>query len=207
VASGSGPRWLWYACRTSNCVPLDRDAYPTTVFDGRPYPWPDWACKAPDGGMHPDGSLGTIDIRVARPPKGCEEYQWSCEFQIWILHRGWYSDIADLVDGSTAAIGRVLLGKTELNDWVTIHGVRPPILHGSEGSSKRCPTCGSPYSLLRGRKYFSDRAVLDMPLIVNGSGIFVREDEAIRRNLRTLTGAFKPSLVGLKAAEADRPSD
>jgi len=37
-----------------------------------------------------------------------------------------------------------------------------------------------------------------MPLIVNNRGIFVREDEAVRRNLRTPAGAFKPSLVPLR---------
>jgi hypothetical protein len=34
------------------------------------------------------------------------------------------------------------------------------------------------------------------PLIVAGIGIFIREDEVIRRNLRTPEGTFKPSLIG-----------
>jgi hypothetical protein len=170
-----------------------------TVFNRRPLPWPDWACKAPDGGTHANGSLGSIDVRVAHEPTGREEYQWTCEFQVRLLRRTWYSDIADLVDGRSVAVGRVLVGETELADWVTLHGVRPPILHGSEGWSKRCPICGDEYSLLRGRTFFSDPAVLEMPLIVNGSGIFVREDEAIRRNIRTPVGAFKPSLITSEA--------
>lgn len=198
MGRGSGPRWLWYSCRTSHCVPLDRDAYPTTIYDRRPVPWPEWACKAPDGGIHASASVGSIDIRVAREPMGPEEYQWSCEFQVRVLRRSWYSEIADLVDGVRVASGQVLLKERTLEDWVTLHGLSSPILHASEGWWKRCPICGDDYSLLRGQTFFSDPAVLDMPLIVNGSGIFVREDEAIRRNLRTPVGAFKPSLVPLR---------
>jgi len=198
VGRGAGLRWLWYSCRTDHCVSLDRTVYPATAYDGRPIPWPNWACKAPDGGIHADGRIGSIDLQVAHEPSGPEEYQWSCEFQVRILHRDWYSLIEDLVDGSVVAAGRLIRRGEVMPEWVTLHGVKPPILHASEGWHKRCPICGDDYSLLRGRKSFRDPIVIDMPLIVNGSGIFVREDEAVRRNLRTPVGAFKPSLVGLE---------
>jgi hypothetical protein len=49
--------------------------------------------------------------------------------------------------------------------------------------------CPSPILALWGR-----------PLIVAGNGFFIREDEVIRRNLRTPSGAFKPSLIRFKPA-------
>jgi hypothetical protein len=39
-------------------------------------------------------------------------------------------------------------------------------------------------------------------LIIAGSDIFIREDEVIRRNLRTPSGSFKPSLIRFES-----PSD
>jgi hypothetical protein len=196
VTSGSGPRWLWYSCRTLDCVPLDRDAYPITIYDRRPVPWPEWACKAPDGGIHYNASLGSFDIRVASPPRGREEFQWTCEFQVFVLHRDWFSAIEDLADGSGIGVGQLLIDGRRLENWVSIHGRRPPVLRSSEGWEKSpCPICGNPHTLFRGRPFFSDAEVQDMPLIVNDKGIFVREDEVIRRNLRTPLGAYKPGLV------------
>ena len=46
--------------------------------------------------------------------------------------------------------------------------------------------------------FFTDPAIAGRPLIVTSSDIFVREDEAIRRGLRTPLGAYKPSLVRLR---------
>jgi hypothetical protein len=42
---------------------------------------------------------------------------------------------------------------------------------------------------------FIDPAVIDRPLMLAGAGIFVREDEVIRRGLRVPSGVFKPRLV------------
>jgi len=198
VGRGSGPRWLWYSCRTPHCVPLDRDAYPTTVYDRRPVPWPEWACKAPDGGIHPSASAVSIDVEVSHAPRGRQEFQWTCEFVVFVLHRRWFETIQDLANEDRIAVGRLILHGQPLEDWVTIQGLRPPLMRSTEGWEKTCPICGSPNTLYRGRPFFSDPAVRDMPLIVNNRGIFVREDEAVRRNLRTPAGAFKPSLVPLR---------
>jgi hypothetical protein len=49
--------------------------------------------------------------------------------------------------------------------------------------------------MIAGRQFFADARVVGRPLIVGAHGIFVREDLALARNLRTPTGAFKPSVV------------
>jgi hypothetical protein len=49
--------------------------------------------------------------------------------------------------------------------------------------------------MIAGRQFFADPSVVGRPLIVGDHGIFVREDLALARNLRTPTGAFKPSVV------------
>lgn len=191
--------WLWYGVRTPKCVPLDRDAYPETVYDGQLIPWPPWACKAPDGGVHYNASLASIDIAVASKPRGRYEFGWNCDFQVFLLRRSWFSRIEDLVEASDrVGHGRLFLKGEPLDDWATIHGRRPPPLTASEGWTKVCPICGRPYTLMHGRVFFSDPAVRDMPLIVNGAGIFVREDEVRRRNLPPPLGAYKPRIVRLE---------
>jgi hypothetical protein len=74
------------------------------------------------------------------------------------------------------------------------------LLVSSEGSEKTCPLCGNPATVTKGRVYFTDRQVLEMRLIVNDSGIFVRGDEVLRRDLRAPIGAFRPILVELDVA-------
>jgi hypothetical protein len=195
-------RWRWYASKTSDCVPLDRDAYPTTIYDGRPIPWPDWACKAPDGGVHTSASVGSIDVHVSEAPSGQDEVTWTCNFSVRVVSRGWLAAIEDLIDGKKICLGRLYLNGEELADWATLHEVRSPALIASEGRAKTCHTCGSHYTTLHGRVSFTDPTVLDRPLIIAGSDIFIREDEVIRRNLRTPSGSFKPSLIRFES-----PSD
>jgi hypothetical protein len=126
---------------TPRCIPLDHRAYPSTVFDREIVPWPNWCCKAPDGGVH-------IDARVA-----------------------------------------------------AIDEARAPRLLSSEGWSKVCPVCGYVYATLHGKVFFADPAVQGRPLIITSDGIFVGEDEAIRRQLRTPTGAYKPTVVELRRGD------
>jgi hypothetical protein len=195
--------WLWYAIRTAACVPLDRDAYTATIYDHESIPWPRWACKAPDGGVHVDASVGPIDIHVAKAPSGRDEVTWTCDFGVFVVSRKWLAALEDLIDGERICLGRLYLGGEVLQDWATLHEVRPPALLAAGGKTRACPICGNTYTLLHGHEFFADPTVLGRPLIVGGKGIFVREDEAIRRNLRTPAGAYKPSLVRFEGELSD----
>lgn len=188
-------RWLWYALRTPHCVPLDPRAYASTVYDGEVIPWPDWCCKAPDGGVHIDARLAAIDVHLLRAPGGPDEVSWTCDFQVLLATRQWLSQIEDLIDGRRVALGQVFVNGKALPDWATINEANAPGFFSSEGWSKVCPICGDVYATLWGKVFFTDPAVVGRPLIVGSSDIFVREDEAIRRGLRTPTGAYKPRLV------------
>src|SRR4051794_33178756 len=75
-------RWFRYGLRTAGCVSLDVSAYPSTVYDRQVIPWPDWCCKAPDGGVHIDARVGAIDVHLIAPPEGADEFSWTCNFQV-----------------------------------------------------------------------------------------------------------------------------
>ena len=194
-AKRSGHRWLWYSSRTAECVPLDRDAYPSTTYDGRDIPWPDWACKAPDGGVHANSRIGPIDVHVSKAPSDHYEVTWTCDFQIRVISRRWLAEIEGLVDGHRVCPGRVILHGDELVDWATLHEVNSPALFASEGRAKTCPVCNHHYTTVHGSVSFLDPEVVDRPLILAGNGIFIREEEVSRRGLRTPSGVFKPRLV------------
>jgi hypothetical protein len=85
-----------------------------------------------------------------------------------------------------------------LADWATINEAHAPGFFSAEGRSKVCPICGYVYATLWGKVFFTDPAVAGRPLIIASKAIFVREDEAIRRSLRTPAGAYKPTRVGLR---------
>jgi hypothetical protein len=173
--------------------------YRSTVYDGEVVPWPSWCCKAPDRGVHIDARLGQIDVHLSTAPSGPDEFTWNCDFQVLIATRQWLAQIEDLIDGQRVALGRVFVDGQPLAEWATINEAHAPGLFSSEGRSKVCPICGSVYATLRGEVFFTDPAVAGRPLIVAAKEIFVREDEAIRRRLRTPIGAFKPRLVGLRS--------
>lgn len=194
-------RWLWYAIRTPRCIPLDPRAYPSTVFDREIIPWPDWCCKAPDGGVHVDARVGAIDVHLSKAPSGPDEITWTCEFQVVLASTEWLAQIEDLIDGQRIALGQVFVDGRLLADWATISEAHAPRLLTGEGWSKVCPICGSVYATLHGKVFFADPAVQGRPLIIASDGIFVREDEAIRRQLRTPTGAYKPTVVGLRRGD------
>jgi hypothetical protein len=191
-------RWLWFAIRTPRCIPLDHRMYPSTIFDREVIPWPDWCCKAPDGGVHIDARLGAIHVHLSKAPSGPDEVSWTCDFQVLLATRSWLAQIEDLIDGNKVALGQVIVDGQVLTDWVTINEANAPGFFSSEGRSKICPICGYAYATLWGEVFFTDPAVVASPLIIASRGIFVREDEAIRRGLRTPAGAYKPTHVGLK---------
>lgn len=191
-------RWLRYALRTAKCIPLDPAAYPATVYDHEVIPWPDWCCKAPDGGIHIDARLAAIDVYLSRAPNGPDEVTWNCDFQVLLARKQWLTQIEHLIDGQRVALGQVFVNGRALPDWATINEAYPPGLFSSEGWSKVCPICGHIYAPLRGKVFFTDPAIARRPLIVTSGSIFVREYEAIRRGLRAPVGAYKPRLTGLR---------
>lgn len=193
-------RWLRYALRTAKCVPLDPAAYPSTVYDREVIPWPSWCCKAPDGGVHIDARLAAIDVHLSRAPGGLDEVTWNCDFQVLLASREWLAQVEDLIDGQRVALGKVFVDGRPLSEWATINEAHAPGLFSSGGWSKVCPICGDVYATLWGKIFFADPAVAGRPLIVASSAIFVREDEAIRRGLRTPVGAYKPTLVKLRSS-------
>ena len=163
--------WAWYAPRTPDCAPLDGSSYPSAEFDGRQIPWPEWACRAPDGGVHIDARCSRIDLRLAQPPKKRLEYTWTCNFGVRLLARTWLSRIEDLVDQHHTFKGDVVAGGQPITNWATLHGRSAPPLLSSDGRSKTCPICGDVYATLHGRVFFADPAARSMPLIANRNGL------------------------------------
>lgn len=90
--------WMWYAIWTGRCVPLDRYAYPSTLYDGRRIPWPDWACRAPGHGVHKNDRVGRIDVHVAEPPNKRDEISWTWNFSVFILSKTWVKIIEGIID-------------------------------------------------------------------------------------------------------------
>jgi hypothetical protein len=191
-------RWLWYAAETADCVPLDQRAYAATVFDGRTVPLPEWVCRAPDGGLHVNGGLFGIDVDVAEPPNARDELNWTCDYVVRMVAHSWLEEIRDLIDEDRIGLGTLRRNGEVVAGWSTIHERRPPALLATEGHAKSCPLCAHSYTVLHGQEYFADPAVIGRPLIVNSNGLFVREDIARSRGLRTPRGAFEPGLVGFE---------
>ena len=187
--------WLRYDVRTPDCVPLDREAYPGDVYEGRPVPWPPWACRAPDGGIHKDSRIGQIDVHIATPPKKKDEISWTCEFQVLLISRRWLEQIEDLIEPSKTFAGRVFQKGQELADWATLHERSPPLVMMKEGWRKSCPICGEDHNVIYRGVFFADPAVLGRRVIVNGEGIFVRKEDAETRDIKPPAGGFRPVTV------------
>ena len=194
--------WLWYATETDDCVPLDSPAYPTTVFDGRTVPFPEWACRSPDGGIHIDARRLAIDLDVAEPPGGHDEISWTCEYGVHLVAHSWLNEIRDLIDMTCIGLGVIRRNGLVVDGWSTVHERQPPSLLATEGHGKVCPTCGHSYTVLHGREYFADPAVIKRPFIENSNGLFVRGDIVQARALRTPRGAFEPGQVEFEPASA-----
>jgi hypothetical protein len=194
-AGVTADRWLWYAARTGRCVLLDAAAYPSTIVNGTPRPSPDWICRAPDGWLHVDHRLGRVDIDVTRSPTARIEINWTCDYGVRVVSRAWLSEIQDLIDESKIFVGEVRRGGRRLDKWATLHERAAPTLISSDGRCEICPICGAVFTTLWGRIYFADPSVVGRPLIANKNGILVREDLALRRDLRLPAGAYKPSVV------------
>ena len=192
-------RWLWYDTETADCVSLDRSSYVETLFDGRRVPLPEWVCTAPDGGLHKNADLLALDVDIAEAPNTCDELNWTCEYVVKLVAHSWLDEIRDLIDEERIGLGVLRQNGEVVSGWSTIHERRPPVLLATEGHVKTCPICGHSYTVLHGREYFSDPEVIGRPLIVNSNGLFVREDIARSRNLRTPRGAFEPGVIEFEA--------
>lgn len=192
-------RWLWYATETDNCVSLDRKGYGEATFDGVAIPLPEWVCRAPDGGLHIDAGLLGLNVDVAAPPNSHDELSWTCDYVVRLVAHSWFNDVRDLVDEARIGLGTLRLNGKTVPGWSTIHERHPPILLATDGHVRTCPLCGGSYTVLHGREYFSDPAAIGRPLIVNSNGLFVREDIARVRGLRTPRGAFEPGIVEFEA--------
>lgn len=191
----STQRWLWYATETDDCVQLDRTAYAETVFDGSVVPLPDWVCRTPEGGLHINAGILQLDIEVAQLPGHNDEISRICDYGVRLIADTWLDQVLDLIDGSRIGLGKLRRNGEPIPGWSTIQERQPPDLLSTEGYVQTCALCSGSYSILHGREYFSDRAVIGRPLIVNSSGLFIREDIARSRHLRKPRGAFEPELV------------
>lgn len=194
-AKNPAERWLWYAPKTRVCVPLDLAAYPTTVCGRETEPFPSWACQSPNGGIHIDRRVERIDVEVTKAPTSRIELNWTCTYHVRVVSTAWLNDIRDLIDESRIGVGEVRRSGRALDGWATLHEAGEPTLFGAKGWAQQCPVCGSVYALVAGQEFFADPRVVGRPLMVNSRGVFIREDLALARNLRTPAGAFKPSVV------------
>jgi hypothetical protein len=193
--------WLWYSTRTPRCIQLDRRAYGEMPHDGRIVPWAEWVCRAPDGGIHVNAGLRQIDVEVSEPPSARDEVSWTYNYIIRLLAHSWLDEIRDLIDESRMGLGVLRVSGEVVPGWSTIRERRAPAMRATEGRTKTCPVCGDNYTLIHGREYFADPEVIGRPLIVNGSGLFVREDIARSRRLRTPRGSYEPGVVKFEAPD------
>lgn len=199
-AKNPAERWLWFSSKTGVCVPLDPAAYPTRALPKSTYGpefilFPSWACQKANGGVHIDRRVGRIDVDAAKTPLSRIELNWTCNYGVKIVAKAWLAEFRDLIDESKTQIGEVRRQGRPLENWATLHEANAPPMFGSEGWATQCPICGDIDAMVAGRNFFVNPTVVGRPVIVNTFGVFVREDLALARNLRTPRGAFKPSVV------------
>jgi hypothetical protein len=132
---------------------------------------------------------------VAARPDSCFDLHWTYDYGVYIVSKAWLAEIEDLIDETRVLVGEVRHGGRPLTNWATLHEAAAPDLYGTEGWAIRRPNRGYVLIMTRGRKIFIDPNVVGRPLIVNHGGIFVGADLALRRNLRTPAGVFKPGVA------------
>src|SRR6202008_4978405 len=152
-------------------------------------------CQSPNGGIHIDRRVMRIDVESAKAPTSRIELNWTCTYGVRVVAKSWLDEIRDLIDESRMGSGEVRRGGRPLVKWATLHEANAPALFGARGWASQCPICRDILTMLDGRLFFADPSVVGRPLIVNGKGVFVREDLALARTLRPPVGAFKPTVV------------
>jgi len=187
--------WLWYGSKTILAVPLDPMRYESMIFDGWKIPRPGWMCQAPNGGIHIDARVGRIDVHVASEPARRVELNWTKPYSVTIVKSSWFDLVADLINPALVFVGDVLLKGSPLEGCKTLHGIDQPPLLAARMETFSCPICGEFSTWPITKPYFVAPDIGDELLIVNGNGVFVREDVAIERHLRRPNGSYKPTRV------------
>lgn len=191
-----GVTWLWFASRADQGLELDRSAYPWLKHITFQPVKTEWTCVQPNLVVHTDSRISRVDARVQPLPKMGRFQIGRMERNIKIIRRDWADGIAHLVDGERIAFGDIIVGDAVVPDWVTIHAANMPALLSEDCSLHICPNCCGQKSMNWGQTpFFADPRVADAPLIVNGNGIFLRQDEAERRGIRQPFGAYRATRV------------
>jgi hypothetical protein len=186
--------WYWYASK-SDGVSLHRPAYKSIEFDNKPFPFPDWACKGPNGGVHIDARVGRIDVSVSEMPPNREEFSWTYEYGVPLFKRKWFELIQPIVERNDIEVGAVYLEDELRPDWVTIHSIEPPSLLCKQIIESHCSNCGGTQTWTRGRCYFDSTIGFDREIIMNRNGLFILKSIVESMGLRTPNKCFKPTLV------------
>lgn len=190
--------WYWYASRTANAVRVDQKSYPSMLVAGDRLARPDWICTSSSAGIHIDARFGRIDVHVSEPPADRIEINWTKPFALKIIKKTWLGLIDDLFDPNRVFVGDVLLKEKPLAEWQTVHGICEPALRSKKETVAVCAVCGAVNSWPLGKAFFDAPDIDDQSVLVNGSGVFVRKDIVLERNLRRPHGSHKPELVGWK---------
>lgn len=193
--------WSWYSTKVDIPVRLDFNAYPVIILGREALPWPSFGCRAPDGGIHQSASIGAINVNIAAAPSDADEYTWTYPLGVTLIAQSWLDPIRDLLDPDRTFLGLVAVGGKVLENWSTIHEVRPPILKAEEeGRGNFCPRCGFTATTVYRRPYFTDPETRGRPLIMHSSGLMIREDIVQSRKLRTPRGSHPPGRVRWREA-------
>lgn len=188
-------RWVWYASRSERPIPLDERRYPSIEFDKKPVPRPEWICQAENGGLHVDARIGRIDVHVASHPVPSFELNWTDPYALHVVSTAWLDPILDLVDGDRVFFGTLFLDGQSIEGWQSVHGLQQPVLKSAGMTVRSCARCGNVSTWTKGKEYFDDPAIADQVLLVEGSGLYLREDIVRERNIRLPIGSFEPSFV------------
>jgi hypothetical protein len=188
-------RWVWYASRSERPVWLDAKCYPSIEFDGRELPRPEWICQAENGGLHVDARAGRIDVHVATRPVPTMEINWTEPYALNLVSKSWADLWRDLVDPDLVFLGTLLLDGQEIEDWMSVHGKRQPALRSKRMTEQLCNRCGNLSTWTHGGEFFNEPYVGDQVVLVNGNGVYLREDVVRERGIRTPAGSSEPSYV------------
>lgn len=195
-------RWVWYASKSERPVHLDAKRYPSIKFDGRPLPRPEWICQAEDGGLHIDARVRRIDAHVVSHPAPKMELNWTEPYALKLVARGWMDLWRDLIDPDRVFLGSLFLDGHEIEGWSSIHGVRQPALKSKKMIERHCNRCGDVSTWPLASDFFDESHIGDQLVLVNGNGIYLREDVVRERGIRAPAGSFKPSYVPWKVDES-----
>lgn len=178
---------------------LDAKRYPSIEFDGGRLPHPEWVCQAENGGLHIDARAGRIDVHVASHPVSTMELNWTEPYALNLVARSWVEHWRDLIDSDRVFLGALLLDGDEIEDWMSVHGISQPALKSKKMTEQYCNRCGNLSTWTRGSEFFDEPHIGDQIALVNGNGIYLREDVVRERGIRPPSGSFKPSYVTWKA--------